>query len=174
MQKTLFIDYLQKGSHHQWTVICQLPETGSKAHQDQIPRKTDKGLVSSGQCFSTQVLGFNGCCAWLWIWNGWSSSPPDLITICSPTWKNTWLGTSITVMMTSYLLLMTFLINRMNSLLWKSDVSYLEKKTMQKSWNQCMQDFTAPAPLPHSQPKNFSAHPHTHLVPLQVLYLQKN
>ena len=28
----------------------------------------------AGQCSCTQVCGCNGCCAWLWLWTGWSPS----------------------------------------------------------------------------------------------------
>ena len=30
--------------------------------------------VSPGQCSSTKICGCNGCCAWLWLWTGWSPS----------------------------------------------------------------------------------------------------
>ena len=56
----------------------------------------------------------NDCCAWLWLWTGWS---PYIFSILiwhhltisySPTWKQTWVGSSIGPMMRSYLQLRTF------------------------------------------------------------------
>ena len=51
--------------------------------------------------------------AWLWLWTGWSLSKFSWFgTIwpffCSPTWKNTWPGSSIGPMMRSYLQLRSF------------------------------------------------------------------
>ena len=66
--------------------------------------KTDKGSpVSPGQCSCTQVTGCYGCCAWLWLWTGWSPSvlPPSFwfgtIQIFSVPQheNNSWLGSKI-------------------------------------------------------------------------------
>ena len=33
-----------------------------------------ESCFTAGQCSCTQVCGCNGCCAWLWLWTGWSPS----------------------------------------------------------------------------------------------------
>lgn len=73
------------------------------------PGKPTK-MISSRQCFSAHVLCLNGCCAWLCLCTGWSFFVFSWFgPVCSPTWKDTLLETSIPMMMVAYLLLMTFL-----------------------------------------------------------------
>ena len=38
---------------------------------------------SGGQCSCTQVCGWNSCCAWLWLWTGWS---PSIFSIFGTIW----------------------------------------------------------------------------------------
>lgn len=55
-----------KGSRHQWWLLCHLVEAVMKGYEYQTPRKTDgRDFVSPGQYFSTQIISFNDCCAWL-------------------------------------------------------------------------------------------------------------
>ena len=76
--------------------------------------KTDEGSpVSPGQCFCTQVCGCHGCCAWLWLWTGWSPSifswfGTIRLLFVPQHKKKTWLGSSIGRIMRSYLQVRTF------------------------------------------------------------------
>lgn len=61
-----FIDYFQK-SHRSYR----------KAVTTKYPRKlTPQGdLLQLDNSPTTQLIGFNGCFAWLWLWSRWSTSP---------------------------------------------------------------------------------------------------
>ena len=61
--------------NYQWGILCQLAEAAVKGNEVKQPGKlTKEVLFHQGQCSCTQVCGCNGCCAWLWLWTGWSPS----------------------------------------------------------------------------------------------------
>ena len=119
----------------------------------------------------TLVCGCNGCCAWLWLWTGWLTLHILLIwhhltIFCSPTWKNTWLGSSIGQMMKSYLQLRTFSKIRMRtSIPRESKHCSTDKHDKGRMWTageamlKIKPHFGQIRPWHHSQPMNFSAHP---------------
>ena len=127
--------------------------------------RTDEGSgVSPGQCFCTQVCGCNGCCAWLWLWTGWSPSifypdlaPSDYFLFPNMKKTTTWLGSSIGSIMRSYLQLRTFSRIRMRvSIPHESKRCNTDGRSV---WTAGETTFGQTLPLHHRQPMNFSAHP---------------
>lgn len=55
-----------KFPHHQWGLLCQFAETDAQLFET--------GFVSSEQWYRTEVLCFNNCFMWHWLWTGSSAS----------------------------------------------------------------------------------------------------
>ena len=137
--------------------------------------KTDDGSpISPWQCYCPQVCGSNGCCAWLWLWTGWS---PSILSqfgtiwlfFCSPIMKKTplcweavsdrWWGHISSVENFFEDQDESFYSNVRNP----SAITPMEEVCGPQGrldmYDEKYTTFSQIRPLHHSQPTNFSAHP---------------
>lgn len=103
-----------KEPHYQQKVLCWHTEVVANGYQNQTLGETDERRFS---CIKSILQKTSPCFKWLlcltvalnWLISllillNWR----HLIILCSPTWKNTFLGTGVAEMTVAYLLLVTF------------------------------------------------------------------
>ena len=140
-----------------WKVVLETIQNGLENWQ--------RESCFTGQCSCTLVCGCNGCCAWLWLWTGWSPSIFSwiytILTIFySPNMKkHLAVESSIGPMMRSYLQLRTFF-EDLDESFYTTEIQALQHCTTGETTLQTLTTFGQIQPLNHSQPMNFSAHAH--------------